>query len=48
MLLVVALLLIALFFGLGFIAKVLWWGLILGLIVAVAHFVSGGLTGRRT
>ena len=41
MLLVIALLLILAFGGLGFAAHVLWLGLILGLIVAVAHFVTG-------
>ena len=44
MLLLIALLLVLLFGGLGFAAHILWLGLILGLIVAVAHFVSGGLT----
>lgn len=47
MLLLIALLLVLLFGGLGFVAHILWLGLILGLIVAVAHVVSGGLT-RRT
>jgi hypothetical protein len=44
MLLVVAIILLILFAGLGFAAHVLWWGLILALIIGVAH----ALTGRRT
>jgi len=44
MLLLIALLLVLLFGGLGLAAHILWLGLILGLIVAVAHLVSGGLT----
>jgi hypothetical protein len=47
MLLLIALLLVLLFGGLGFVAHILWLGLILGLIVAVAHVVSGGLTRSR-
>jgi hypothetical protein len=43
MLLVVALVLLVLFAGLGFAAHVLWWGLILALVVGVAY----ALTGRR-
>ena len=46
MLLIVALLLVVAFGGLGFAAHILWLGLILGLIVAVAHFVTG--SARRT
>lgn len=38
---VLALLIILLFFGLGFAAKILWWGLIIGLVLIVAGFVSG-------
>jgi hypothetical protein len=44
MLLIVALILLVLFAGLGFAAHVLWWGLILALVVGVAH----ALTSRRT
>jgi hypothetical protein len=44
MLLVVAIILLVLFAGLGFAAHVLWWGLILAVIVGVAH----ALTGRKT
>jgi hypothetical protein len=44
MLLVIALVLLALFFGLGFALHVLWWGLILALVFAIAH----ALTRRRT
>jgi hypothetical protein len=44
MLLILALVLLLLFGGLGLIAHVLWWGLILAVIVMVAHV----LTGRRT
>lgn len=43
MLLIIALILLVLFAGLGFAAHVLWWGLILALIVAVASL----LTRRR-
>jgi hypothetical protein len=42
-LLVIALVLLVLFAGLGFAAHVLWLGLILALIIGVA----GVLTGRR-
>ncbi|HEX3613693.1 MAG TPA: hypothetical protein VHU88_18535 [Sporichthyaceae bacterium] len=44
MLLVVALLVLILFGGLGFVAHILWLGLIVGLVLAVAHVVSRGLT----
>jgi hypothetical protein len=43
-LLVVALLVLILFGGLGFVAHILWLGLIVGLVLAVAHVVSRGLT----
>jgi hypothetical protein len=43
MLLVLALVLLLLFGGLGFVAHVLW----LGLIVAVIIGIAGVLTGRR-
>jgi hypothetical protein len=43
-LLIVAIILLVLFAGLGFAAHVLWWGLILAVIVGVAH----ALTSRRT
>ncbi|MCW2968128.1 MAG: hypothetical protein JWM71_1900 [Solirubrobacteraceae bacterium] len=42
-LLIVALVLFVVFGGLGFVAHVLWWGLIIALIVVVVH----ALTGRR-
>jgi hypothetical protein len=45
-LLVIALLLLALFFGLGFVVHVLWLGLIVGVILAIAHFFLGA--ARRT
>lgn len=45
MLLVLALLFLILFAGLGFAAHVLWWGLIIGIVLLVAHAVSG--TGSR-
>lgn len=41
---VVAIVLLILFAGLGFVAHVLWLGLILDVIIGVAH----ALTGRRT
>ena len=46
MLLVIGLLLVILFGGLGFAVHILWLGLIVGLILAVAHVVSRGLSGR--
>lgn len=45
-LLIIALLLVVVFGGLGFAAHVLWLGLILAVIVAVAHMVTGGGRGR--
>ncbi|HVU73271.1 MAG TPA: hypothetical protein VHE83_09970 [Mycobacteriales bacterium] len=45
MLLVLALLLLLVFGGLGFVAHVLWWGLILAVIVGIAHAIVGP---RRT
>jgi hypothetical protein len=44
MLLFIALILLLLFFGLGFVAHVLWLGIILAVVIAIAHT----LTGRRT
>jgi hypothetical protein len=44
MLLVIALILLVLFAGLGFAAHVLWLGLILAVIIGIAH----ALTGRRS
>jgi hypothetical protein len=41
MLLVVAIVLLLLFAGLGFVAHVLWLGLILAVIVLGVHFVTG-------
>lgn len=41
MLLILALILLVLFAGLGFAAHVLWWGLILGVVILIAHVVSG-------
>jgi hypothetical protein len=43
MLLILAILLLLVFGGLGFAAHVLWWGLILAVIIGVAAM----LTGRR-
>jgi hypothetical protein len=40
MLLIVALLLLLVFGGLGFVAHVLWLGLILAVIVGVAHAIT--------
>lgn len=42
MLLILALIFLVLFAGAGFAAHVLWWGLVLGLVLLVAHGVSGG------
>jgi hypothetical protein len=44
-LLVIALLLFLLFGGLGFVAHILWLGLIVGVILAIAHMVKNGVTG---
>jgi hypothetical protein len=44
MLLIIAIVLLIAFAGLGFAAHVLWWGLILAVVIGVAHM----LTGRRT
>jgi hypothetical protein len=41
MLLVLALILLLVFGGLGFVAHVLWWGLILAVVIAVAHAIAG-------
>jgi hypothetical protein len=43
-LLVVALLLLLLFGGLGFVAHVLWLGIVLAVAFAVAHMLVGGGT----
>jgi hypothetical protein len=43
MLLILAILLLLVFGGLGFAVHVLWWGLILAVIIGVAAM----LTGRR-
>ncbi len=40
MLLVIAILLLLLFGGLGFVAHVLWFGLILAVIIGVAHMLT--------
>lgn len=40
-LLVVALLLFLVFGGLGFVAHILWLGLILAVIVGIAHAITG-------
>jgi hypothetical protein len=42
MLLLVAIVLLLLFAGLGFVSHVLWLGLILGVIIGVAHLFTGG------
>lgn len=42
-LLILAIVLIIVFGGLGFAAKVLWWGLVLGVVLLIA----GALSGRR-
>ena len=41
MLLALALLLFLVFGGLGFVAHILWWGLIIAVVVFVYHSVSG-------
>jgi hypothetical protein len=42
MLLIIAIILLLLFGGLGFVAHVLWFGLILAVIIGVAHMLTGG------
>ena len=42
MLLVLALVLFLLFGGLGFVAHVLWWGLIVAVLIGIAHALTGG------
>lgn len=42
MLLILALVLFLLFGGLGFVAHVLWWGLIVAVVIAIAHALTGG------
>jgi len=44
MLLILAIILLIVFAGLGFAAHVLWWGLIIAVIIGIAHL----LVGRRT
>lgn len=46
MILVIALLLFLIFGGLGFVLHILWLGLILAVIVGVAHFFLGGSRSR--
>ena len=46
MLLIIAIILFVLFGGLGFALHILWLGLILALIVAVFHFLTGGRRSR--
>ena len=41
MLLALALLLFLVFGGLGFVAHVLWWGLIVAVVIMVAHAITG-------
>ena len=42
MLLLLALLLFLVFGGLGFVAHVLWWGLIVAVVLMVANALTGG------
>jgi hypothetical protein len=42
LLLIIAIVLLLLFAGLGFVAHVLWLGLILAVIVGVAHALTSG------
>jgi hypothetical protein len=41
MLLVLAILLLLVFGGLGFVAHVLWLGLIIAVIIGIAHMLTG-------
>jgi hypothetical protein len=47
MLLILAVLALLVFGGLGFTAHVLWLGLIVAVILAVAHVVTGSGRGAR-
>ena len=40
MLLILALVLLLVFGGLGFVAHVLWWGLVLAVIIGIAHALT--------
>lgn len=42
MLLLLAIVLLLVFFGLGFVAKVLWLGIILAVIIGIAHLLTRG------
>lgn len=42
MLLLLAIVLLLVFFGLGFVAKVLWLGIILAVIIGIAHVLTRG------
>jgi hypothetical protein len=44
--LILALVLILLFGGLGFLSHVLWWGLVLAAVVLVANAVTGSRAPR--
>ncbi|MCU1593098.1 MAG: hypothetical protein JWO12_490 [Frankiales bacterium] len=46
MLLLLALLLFLVFGGLGFVAHVLWWGIVLAVVVMVFHALTGGRRSR--
>lgn len=41
MLLALALIAFLVFGGLGFVAKVLWWGLVVAVVLAIAHVITG-------
>lgn len=41
MLLILLLLFILLAFGAGFAAHVLWWGILIGVVLIIAQYVSG-------
>jgi hypothetical protein len=47
MLLVVAILLFLIFGGLGFVLHVLWLGLVLAVIIGIAHAIIGGGSRRQ-
>jgi hypothetical protein len=47
MLLVIALVLLVLFAGLGFVAHILWLGLILAAIILGVHLITGGSRRAR-
>jgi hypothetical protein len=46
-LLVIAILLFLIFGGLGFVLHILWLGLVLAVIIGIAHAITGGGSRRQ-